>query len=423
MSNSRKRSASEASITKKALVCIADGSESLDVFQSLHTLRKFTVTTMASSNPNKMTQLKDSISISSEISFQQAQASADEWSVIVLPGGNLGVANMLQDTSFVTLMDQCAKSNQHSMVAAMGASATKLLPALQLSDPLGASCFPPQNCTVIVKEKNHIWTAPGLGTATELIMAVAQQVFGDKEACRVAAMIQFPLNSCMCHIEAKYHHPTKRETSLSKKQDAVVTFPPQNEEKIWTTKKFRATGFWEIVWPALTEQGWSSAFDTTWHYISNNRQVFESPEAVIAHLECQTDSQNIQLVRSYRTTLQSAISTKNTEGDLIPVFEPLFEHIVWKRLLPLGWKCKRWKKSVVIFTPLNHLGKGSKLTEEEVIPFLLQNADWSSKPVSLAIVDLYQSCKRMQTQMKWKNMDPSCVERETKKKLPALESY
>ena len=422
MSNSRKRSASETSVTKKALICIADGSESLDVFQSLHILRKLTVTTLASSNPNKITQLKDSISISSDISFQQAQASADEWSIIVLPGGNLGVVNMLQDTSFVTLMDQCAISNQHSMVAAMGASATKLLPALHLADPLGASCFPPQDCTIIVKERDHVWTAPGLGTTTELIMAVAQQIFGDPEACRVAAMIQFPLHTCVCHTEAKYY-PSKRDTSSSQTRKVALTILPQNEEKMWTTKKLRATGFWEIVWPALTEQGWSSSFDKTWQYISNNRQVFESPEAVIAHLECQTDSQNDLLLRTYRTTLQSVPATKKTKEELIPIFEPLFEHIVWKRLLHLGWKSKRWKKSVVIFTPENQSGKRSKLTEAEVIPFLLHDVEWSSKSVSLAIVDLYQSCKRMQTQMKWKNMDPTCVERETKKKLPALKSY
>ena len=413
MWNSRKRCTSEiASPTKKVLICMADGSEPLDVLHAVDVFSRFpqTTTTMASTQPKKLIHLKDSFSITSEISFSQAESQA--WNVIVLPGGNQGVAHMLEDASFVTLMVQSKQPDASTLLAAMGASATKLLPALGLVDPLGPSCYPPRNCTVVVREGDFVWTAPGLGTATELLLAVSQHVFGNKEASRVDE--QHFKRTAVCHTENMCRSPTRDPPAF----DNANAIGSNNERNPTTPKKINTIAFREVVWPALTELGWTSGFDTTWYYRNTKNENFQSQGAVILHLENQADEVSVNLMQQYRATRdQPSTMEGKYESD------PLFEHIVWKRLQALGWGRKRHKNSYFLVTPENSSGRRQKLSEEEVIPFLLQDTDWRYKLESLAIVDLYRNCQQTLTKTGGTDVDPFLVEQETKKRMPAMELY
>jgi putative intracellular protease/amidase len=409
----QKRSSAEMNPKKNILVCMADGSEPMDILQSVDILRTFPHASISLASPSKnqpqMVHLKDSLSISSNISFSRALSKS--WDMIVLPGGNQGVSNLLQDTSLLALL-----STKDIPIAAMGASATRLLPALGKVDPLGASCFTPRDCTVVVQEGAHVWTAPGLGTTTELILCVCQHVFDSTETQRVAQNMRHNYKpAVVCHVETMYCPPPQ---SPAYPPSSPPPIAEQEKNQPWRTMKLRATGFWQVVWPALTELGWSSDFDSSWQYTNTDKQIFGNPEAVIAHLEKQTDKTSVLLCKKYRETIETP-----DEEETPKRLDPLFEHVVWKRLVPLGWERKRRREKYVLMAPENAAGKRPKMSDMEVIPFLLQDAEWNTKVESLAIVDLYQQCKRTQAQMGGARVDPGVVERETKGRLPAFEFY
>jgi putative intracellular protease/amidase len=242
--SSRKRSAAEMNPKKNILVCMADGSEPMDILQSVDILRTFHQANISLASPSnhqpQMVHLKDSLSISSNISFSQA-LSKKSWDMIVLPGGNHGVSNLLQDTSLLELLS----TNDDIPIAAMGASATRLLTALGKVDPLGASCFPPRDCTVVVQEGVCVWTAPGLGTAAELILCVCQHVFDSTETQKVAEHMRHNFKpAVICHVENMYCPPSSSPVTTAAYPPSSTTSSPAiaaeqvKRSQPWRTMKF-----------------------------------------------------------------------------------------------------------------------------------------------------------------------------------------
>jgi putative intracellular protease/amidase len=409
------RSTSDAD---RVLIIVENHAESMDVTLSAKVFEKLGLSVVhAGRQKEHPLILTKDLSRKAQITFLAAWKK--EWKLIVLPGGNRAMPSLMGDKNFVSLLKNHIEKN-NGLVAAMGASATQILPDLGYIDKLGPTCYPLEDCKVVVREGN-IWTAPGLGTATELALTLGEHWFGHEHATRVAEQIGY--------VQGPWH-----VDKLHDLKSHQVTRP------IWKTGRVKLinSGFWEIVWPKLSDSGWGCDFETnsSWLFwrrgledcLWNENRIkgtdwFDSAISVLDCLSHESDPTSKEIMRKFHERIDETIEyeeekevqlKKKGQGQL-----ELFNHIVWSRLESLGW---RRLPGDVYCTPVNHSPRAELASRECVIRHLLTDPGFRTSPNYLSIVDLYGSCQRTSTSLSPGKL-PSEIEALTKRTVPSLSTY
>mmetsp|Transcript_1725 Transcript_1725/g.2367 ORF Transcript_1725/g.2367 Transcript_1725/m.2367 type:complete len:455 (-) Transcript_1725:46-1410(-) len=354
------------------------------------------------------------------------KALEDSCKILVLPGGSLSVSTLMEDPKFNEFLKQHIEQQPGSLVAAMGASATEMLPSFGYVDRLGPTCYPLHDTGVVVREyQNRIWTAPGLGSATELALALGEYMYGHDRAKSIADSIGYG-DTTIVHINS----PTKQapdEASSRMKQWA-------KEEDYKTVRKI----FWNEAWSKMEKLGWTCDLDET-----SGSCVFLPPdgfggrilgsicfdsvysvlEDLWKHPETKTSKQVGRIIDYHlgrkKREASIAIGKKQTKERRKSEAElDLFLHVVWTRLEPLGWTIS---DNNAFVTPSNHYQHKELKSREETIKYLLTDPALRMDHNILAIVDLYQNCQRFFNMKEaFGHKSAAEIEMETKKRMPAL---
>eukprot|EP00547_Thalassionema_nitzschioides_P000307 CAMPEP_0194218062 /NCGR_PEP_ID=MMETSP0156-20130528/22894_1 /TAXON_ID=33649 /ORGANISM="Thalassionema nitzschioides, Strain L26-B" /LENGTH=338 /DNA_ID=CAMNT_0038947291 /DNA_START=332 /DNA_END=1348 /DNA_ORIENTATION=+ len=325
------------------------------------------------------------------------------------------------------MLKQHVEQQPHSLVAAMGASATQILPSFGYVDRLGPTCYPLNDTGVVVREyQNRMWTAPGLGSATELALALGEYFYGHDRAKAVAESIGYEDTSCS----------TVSPNSLAQQTPKVAT----NRSKQPLTEDIDSSVrqvFWNFAWKKLEHLGWKFDLNET-----TGRCVFLPPdgfedrilgsicfdsvssvlEYLWKHSETASSKEVITLIsdrlgqKKRRTSTRINNKTKDERKD--EAEQDLFLHVVWTRLKSLGWTLSETNTFVA---PSDHHEFKELKSREETMKYLLTDPALRMEHNVLAVVDLYQNCQRYRSMEEaFGHKSAAEIEIETKKRMPAL---
>ena len=429
--NQTKSSLGNSNKSENVLIVIENHMESMDVTLTAQVFEKLglSVSYVARFQNRPFHLLQSGTATTQNVSMRADttffSALKVPWKLIVLPGGNDAMPLLLAQKSFVALLANHIKK-RNGLVAAMGSSATQILPYLGYVDKLGPICYPLLGGTkVVLQEGNHIWAAPGQGTATELALALGEHWFGQTSAQRVA--------NSLGYVPAPWHIDNlKQERTSCPNMWASHEDGDKDNHRI---EVMHAT-FWEIVWPQLRDLGWGSDFETRNSWIfwrcgfddclqANTKRIqgkdwFDSPQALLEYLNQEFDSSFVQIMRQFHEKVSLATAKNLSAATTGDDSSELFQHVVWRRLEPLGWQTK---ESGIYCTPPQHRPMAEFTSTDCVLRYLLSDPLFCTDPQYLSIVDLYRNCKQTSQSLALGKKSPVVIEAITKERVPALATY
>lgn len=450
-SHSQQKSASNNNSNDSVLIIIEDGAESMDVTLTGQVFAQLGMTVVhAGRQASRPMALTKNVSLRAQINFKAAQRQArrDDWKIMVLPGGNHAVARLMNDVSFLSLLETHVET-QNGLVASMGAFCVHGLSSLKYIDPLGPTCFPVEEAdatepqTTVVMKEGNIWTAPGLGTATELALAMGEHLYGPREARRVAKSVGYVQGDWhVDNLRDLQSHHRQQDTSPSK-----ATMPSANESQLSSMKskrkRFINSGFWETVWPVLSTRGWGCDFEDKrrgWIFwrpgCDNNRKGrkgsdwFDSSLSLLQYLSNDDASCYADLMTQFD---EQVAKERDKAGEQFELAKwSLFRHVVWRRLAAMGWR--RVKSSTspnkLYCTPVGHIPQTELESPKDVLAYLLADEALCMEAEILYIIDLYRQCEQTSIMQRSSaagkkrrsnvTMSPAAIEAETKRRIPAL---
>jgi hypothetical protein len=390
----------------EVIVVLENNIECMDVKLISNVLKQFEFDVVyAGRQTEEPFVLTESISIKAQMKF--SSAVKENWKLIILPGGNKAMPFLFADKDLRLLLNHHVKKN-NGLLAAMGSSATQLLPRLGIIDPLGPICYPLPDTQVVIRE-NNIWASPGMATATELALAIGEHFLGTKEAKRVANDIGF--------------------------LPGVWTVENLKEVKrpIWRSNKLKMinTGFWEVVWPMLSDLGWGSDFETSKSWIFwrsgiddclvNEQRIkgldwFDSPISVLEYLSQQNDSSSIEIMLEFHRKVDDQSNKEVLPKHKEDALNELFQCVVWKRLENWGWNKH---PDDTYSTPLDHSPRKEVKGRDELFQLLLTDPGFRMNPRYLYTIDLFKQCSITYQSLMFSE-SPTAIETITKKRIPAL---
>lgn len=405
------------------LIVLEENGESMDVTLAAQVFTELGMTVVhAARQTSKAIPLTKNVSIKAQLSFKAALRQ--QWKVLVLPGGYRAVERLMVNTTFLALLETQVANG---LVAAMGAFGVYGLPSLKYLDPLGPTCFPSTNLdggakkttTVVTYNDENIWTAPGLGTATELALTVGEHLYGYRQARRAATLVGFRVGEewhmeHLVHGSGPWHHQLQGASS------------PRNR-KI-------DSAFWESVWPKLAGLDWYCDFEEKrrgWNFMRpgqtrkgrKDMDWFDSSLAILDYLDDYDELLYTEIMAQIKGGRQY-----NDEGQNDASQQNLFLHVVWKRLKAMGWRrlpSSTPGNDALYATPTNHSSQAVFVSPKAVLKYLLNDKDLRMQAEILYIVDLYRQCE--QTRIKNQSVavgkklaTPVAIEDETKRQVPAL---
>lgn len=391
-------SCSEKKISEAAndavLIVIEENAESMDVERTQQVFATFGMPVHFAARANKQVQLTRGVCIKPNMTM--FQATRQEWKIIVLPGGNKAATALMKCRHFGQLLEQHLKFRK-GLVAAMGASATHTLLALGYIDPLGPTIYPLKDGTVVNKEFNHqVWTAPGLGTSTELALAIGQHLYGETKASRVAIQVGY--------LPGQPWHIRELHDLESRKLPNVQFWQNGGHWNMAATG-----GFWDVVWPVLADRGWTSEHENRfWIFMKpdltqklltgRGKDCFQSIVNVLDFLHEDEESQPL-LLKFYvhvarklkKTPSRTDKNTKRKRSEATSEDKKrIFRKVVWKCLRDLGWK----KRLGVYVTPSSHAPKAELESTEQVLTYLRNEPAFRLDEEVLEALDSYHESLR-----------------------------
>lgn len=413
----------------KALIVIEHYAESMDVTLTHQVFSKLGMQVVyAGRHKHSCFKLTGNIQLQAQTTF--GVASRKQWKVIVLPGGNKAVAKLHQSSALDTLLkNHVLSANNGGLIAAMGASATQLLSGIYV-DKLGPTCYPVQGEATVVnfEHNNQVLTAPGLGTATELALAVGETLYGRSEAQRVADEVGYLQGDWDITKlrDLKSHHCVSHDSR--EEQLGSPVWRRRSADKV----KHMLTGFWEIVWPKLSDMGWKCDFAESerwvfwrpgiehWKSGRRGRDWFDSQGELLEHLSGESCESSKDIMEEFTKKVAAEEKKKKSKKRSRGVHDiPLFEHVVWNRLEFLGW---RRLAGGGFLTPLDHSPRAELKSPERVLRHLLSDPELRSRSEILAIVDLFKQCELTRKSLTV-DKTPEEIEALTKREFPAVCLY
>ena len=395
---------------KSVLIVLENHLESMDVTLTAQVFEKLGVSvSYVACFQNRPLHLSGGVTMKADTSF--VSALKVPWSLLVLPGGNEAMPLLLAQKSFVTFVTNHLEK-RNGLVAAMGSSATQILPYLGFVDKLGPICYPLLGTQVVLQQGN-VWAAPGKGTATELALAFAEHWFGRNAAQQVA--------NSLGYVQAPWHIDNLKDR----------TFPEwASDDRI----KIIDAAFWDIVWPKLCALGWGSNFETrnAWTFwrcgfddcLVNKTRIkgkdwFESSRELLECLNEEMDASYVHIMRQFHEKIALAKASELQPVQESDNSQELFKHVVWTRLESLGWTKL---ESDVYCTPAKHEPRAELASPDCVLRYLLIEPLFCTNPQYLSIVDLYRNCKLTSKTLQT-GKTPSEIEAITKEGVPSLATY
>jgi hypothetical protein len=418
------------------LIILEEDAESMDVTLAAQVFSELGMTVVhAARQTSRAVPLTKNVSLKAQLSFKAALRQRNYWKVLVLPGGNRAVERLMHDATFLALLETQV---ENSLVAAMGAFAVHGLPSLKYLDALGPMCFPsanmdggPTQTTVVtVNDDTSIWTAPGLGTATELALTLGEHLYGYRQARRAATLVGYRVGD-----EWQMEDLVHSSNGGPSHHQLQGTSQPR--------KRKIDSAFWESVWPKLADRGWCCDFEDKrrgWNFwrpghTKKGRKDVEWFDSSLTILDYLSDYEEVLYTEIMAQLKVGQTRRHHRVGDERrndAAQRNLFHHVVWKRLTAMGWRrlpSSTPGKDGLYATPVDHGSQAALKYPEDVLEHLLTDKDLRMQAEILYIVDLYRQCEQTRikkqaaaTTKKKDQPDPTAaaIEEETKRQVPAL---
>lgn len=172
-----------AFMSNKVAIFIADGTEPVEAIAPVDVLRRGGIdVVMVSAMPRLEVTFAQNIKVIADVDLENA--APDDFDMLVVPGGSLGVENLAKNAKLAKALEEFMKSGRK--VSSICAGPT-ILADLGLLEGRKATCYPgcqtnfPEGVYVdilgVVKDRNLI-TASGPGQALEFGKAMLEELAG-----------------------------------------------------------------------------------------------------------------------------------------------------------------------------------------------------------------------------------------------------